>query len=240
LALCAALGAFGLAGAARADTVDLTYLGNGNGRVVHVALGAQSWDVFAGRLVHGASAGSGLMSGTPSSIVTFCVDLLQAHATTASPYTVSSVATLSGNMGATNLGFGKQQAIYDIYQAAAGREFTLGLDYATAFQVALWEVVYDYNATLPNHGLNASSGNFHATAPGQNSLSASITDKVQYLLGSVGIGADAHGLIGLRSGPYQDQLFAPESEIVPLPLAIWPAIGGLGLVAVIRWRRRLA
>src|SRR5579862_160842 len=216
LTLCLALGGFGAVGTARADTVDLSYVGNGNGRVVDVSIGTQSWDVFAGRLIHHASQGTGPMSGAPSNIVTFCVDLLQAHATTASPYTLSSVATLSGNTGLTNLGYGKQQAIYDIYQAAAGRELTLGLDYATAFQVALWEVVYDYSATLPNHGLDVATGTFRATAPGQSSLSASVLEKVEFLLGSVGVGAGAQGLIGLRSGPYQDQLYSPET--VPLPL----------------------
>jgi len=237
--LCLAAVAISAPATARADTVDLNYTGPGYGRIVHVSLGAQSWDLFAGRLDHATSAGSGQMTGLPHNIVTFCVDILQARATSPSPYTTSSVATLSGNTGLTNLGFGKQQAIYDIYQAANHREFTLGLDYATAFQVALWEIVYDYNPNLPNHGLNVASGNFRATAPGQTSLSPTITGIVQYLLSSVGSGAASHGLIGLRSGPYQDQLFAPE-QLVPLPTAAWIGMGGLGLAAAARWRRRRA
>ena len=236
----AAVGCLMLAFGARADTVDLGYVGTGYGRVVRITLGAQTRDMFAGRLIHEAAGGTGALSGLPASIVTFSVDILQSLSTAPSPYASSSLATLSGNGGATNLGYAKQQAIYDIYQAAAGRQLTLGLDYATAFQVAVWEVVYDFSPTAPNHGLNVTSGSFRATAPGQGSLSASITEKVQFLLGSVGIGATAHGLIGLRSGPYQDQLYAPESTLVPLPLAVWPAIGGLGLVAVAKYRRRRA
>src|ERR1051326_7527182 len=147
LTACTALGVLGAAGAARADTVNLNFVSSGSGRILHASLGGQSWDMFAGRLVHHASRGTGPLSGMPSSIQTFCVDPLQAPAAAASPYTTSSIATLSGNTGLTNLGFAKQQAIYDLYQAAAGRQFTLGLDYAAAFQLAVWEVVYDYSGT---------------------------------------------------------------------------------------------
>lgn len=183
-----------------------------------------------------------MFSGLPRNIVTFCVDILQTNATNPSPYAQSSVATLSGNAGMQNLGYGKQQAIYDLYQAAANRQFTLGLDYATAFQVALWEVVYDFSAALPNYGLNAASGNFRATTPGQTSLSNSITTKVQFLLSSVGSGAAQTGLFGLRSTPYQDQLYAGagDNPSIPLPPAAWQALGGLGMVALFKWRRRRA
>jgi hypothetical protein len=236
-AVCMTVAALGVTGVTRADTVSLGYMGPGYGRVVHASLGAQCWDIFAGRLMHSTSGGTGQMAGTPQSIATFCVDILQARTTGPSPYTTSSIATLSGNTGLTNLGFAKQQAIYDLYQAAGRREFTAGLDYATAFQVAIWEVVYDYNPSLPNHGLNAANGNFRATAPGQSTLSISVAGTVQYLLGSVGIGAASNGLIGLRSADYQDQLFAPDS-LVPVPAAAWMGMCGLGLVGVQSWRRR--
>jgi hypothetical protein len=239
-ALSAAIGAFGALGAARADTVNLNYLGAGSGRIVHATLGTQSWDVFAGRLLHHTAGGTGGLTGLPTTITTFCVDLLQAHTSAPSTYGTSSIATLSGNTGLTNLGFAKQQAIYDIYQAAGNHQFTAGLDYATAFQVAIWEVVYDYSATLPNHGLSVTGGVFRATAPGLSSLSASISDKVQFLLGSVGVGASSHGLVGLRSSAYQDQLFVTDGPAVPLPVATWPAIVGLVLVALTQWRRRRA
>lgn len=225
---------------AHADTVNLDYMGQGNGRVVHVVLGSQQRDVFAGRLIHDAEGGTGTLAGVRGPIITFCVDLLESRSPTATPYSSSSIATLSGNTGLTNLGFAKQQAIADLYTAAAERQFTLGLDYATAFQVALWEVVYDYNASLPNHGLDVGSGNFRATMPGQAGLSVSITEKVAYLLGSVGA---AHGtqphLAGLKSPGYQDQLFdfAP-GPVVPLPRAGWLGAAGLGILGLLRGVRR--
>src|SRR5437762_218676 len=114
------LAGLGAACAAQADTVDMAYLSCGNGRTVHASLGAQSWDVFAGRLNHETSAGTGSLAGLPSSIVTFCAEILQNQASAPSTYSLSSVATLSGNTGITSLGFAKQQAIYDLYAAAAG------------------------------------------------------------------------------------------------------------------------
>jgi hypothetical protein len=237
LSACAALVAAGATGAAQADTVNLNYTGAGSGRMVRASLGAQSWNVFAGRLIHNTAGGTAGLAGLPSSISTFCVDILQGQASAPSSYSSSSIATLSGNTGLTNLGFAKQQAIYDLYQAANGRQFTGNLDHAAAFQLALWEVVYDYSATLPGHGLNLIGGNFRATSAGQITLSAAVTVELNYLLASVGIGASSHGLVGFRSGPYQDQLYA-DPVLVPLPLAVWPALGGLGLVAVKHWRRR--
>jgi len=232
--------AAGAAATARADTVNLTYAGPSYGRVVRVSLGTQSWDSFAGRLVHTASSGNGQMAGPSRNIVTFCVDMLQGHASSPSAYsTAGGVAGLSGNAGQTSLGYGKQQAIYDLYQAAGNRQFTAGQDCAAAFQVALWEVVYDYNANQPHHGLNVTSGNFRAVTPGQSALTPSINGAVQYLLNAVGINAAAHGLVGLRSSQFQDQLYAG-TDLVPLPGAAWIGMGGLGLIGVVRARRRRA
>jgi hypothetical protein len=237
-ARCLAIVAICAAGTASADTVNLSYAGTGNGRMLHIWLGAQERDTFAGRLLHDATGGTGSLAGLPATAVTFCVDLLQNQATSPSAYTLSSVATLSGNAGRTNLGYAKQQAIYDIYAAAAGRQFTLGLDYATAFQVALWEIVYDYNPSAPGYGLSNSGGTFRAAMAGQTALSPSIADKVSFLLGSVGLNAAAPtGLKGLRSAGFQDQLF-DFGATVPLPRGIWIGLATLSGIGLTRRCRR--
>jgi len=236
--VCAAIGAFSVAGAARADDLNLTFAGHGAGQTVQASLGNQSWNVFAGRLLHNTSGGTGALASAPVGITTFCVDILQAHATGPTMYNSSSVALLSGNTGLTNLGGGKQQAIYDLYQAADNLQFTAFSGFAAAFQIAVWEVVYDYSTTLPNHGLSVTGGNFRASAPGQSGLSAALAAKVQMLLGHVGTGATAGGLMGLRSGSFQDQLFVGQTPLVPVPHAVWVGLSGLGLAAGLQWRRR--
>ena len=236
IATLVTLGAWGVV---RADTVNLTYMGTGSGRLVHVVLGTQQWDTFAGRLIHHTSSGTGGLSSLPSSIVTFCADLLQTQTRTPAAYASSPVAMLSGNGGSTNLGYAKQAAIRDLYAAAAGRQLTLGLDYACAFQVAVWEVVYDYNASLPGHGLSETSGRFRATGPGGVALSASIRDKIRFLLSAVGAGARADGLMGLKSGPFQDQLYM-NAAVVPIPAAAWMGLSGLGLAALVVRRKSRA
>lgn len=238
VAACIALASLCVAAPAPAGTINLTYMGAGNGRIIRASVGSMSWDVFAGRLLHRRVGSAPEMPGAPSILTTFSADILQDAANVPGTFNTSSLALLSGNTGLTNLGFGKQQAIYDLYQAAGNRQFTAGLDYATAFQVAIWEVVYDYSPSSPNHGLNERTGTFRATAPGQTSLSASIQEKVRFLLSSVGNGAAQQGLVGLRSGQFLDQIYSADSILVPVHSAAWLGLGGLGLTALARWRWR--
>jgi hypothetical protein len=234
------LASLSVAAAASADVVDMARIGYGNGRMVTATLGSQKMTVFAGRILHQTSDGTGSLANLPSNIVTFCAEILQGQADAPTPYTLSSVATLSGNTGLTNLGLAKQQAIYDLYAAAAGRQFTLGLDYACAFQIAVWEVIYDYNtAPRGSDALSVTSGNFQVALADGSPLTASISDKISFLLGSVGSHSSQGGVIGFHSTAFQDQLYENDTDtIVPLPHGVWAGMAGLALAGAARLRRR--
>ena len=215
---------------AKADTVNMQYMGTGNGRVVRISINSMSKNVFAGRLQHNAV----WSNGSHSSIVTFSTDLFQSVSSASmSPYSRTSAALLSGNGGYTNLGYARQQAIKDVFAAAAGRQYTLGHDYATAFQVALWEIVYDYNPNTSNHNLDIANGVFRAKQIDGTSLSASIREKVAALFAAVGANANLQTLMAFKSTGFGDQL-----TVVPLPPTAWLALGGLGLVAAGRRLRK--
>jgi hypothetical protein len=210
---------------ARAETVNLQYMGTGNGRMVRASVSTQTFNVFAGRLKHNAH----WAGGSNSSVVTFSTDLFQAASTSMTPFIKTTVAQLSGNAGTTNLGMAKMQAVHNIFAAANHRQFTLGHDYATAFQVALWEIVYDYNPASPNFGLNIGNGTFRAAQVDGSLLSASIREKIAALFSAVGTNASGQGVLGFRSAGFGDQI-----TVVPLPPGAWLAAGGLGLAALRR------
>ena len=139
----------------------------------------------------------------------------------------------------SQVGFARQQAIFDVFHAAAGRQYTATIDDATAFQLAIWEVVYNFSATAPNHGLSLTSGSFTVTMPGGAALSSSIMQKVNALFAAIGSNSAGTNILGLQSGQFQDQLFNTVlGPLVPIPASFWPGMAGLGMAALVTWRKK--
>lgn len=209
--------------AVQAESVNLMLTSTGNGRIVRATIGSTNFTVFAGRLNHAVNG------NLANQMVTFRTDILQGCSAASSSFTRTQLAQLSGNGGATNVGYAKAQAIADIVAAAAGRQLTLGHDYATAFQVAVWEIVYDFNGNVPGRNLNIAGGTFKAASQDGSALSASIMEKVSFLLGSIGTNASGQYIRSYRSVGFADQF-----SVVPIPTSAYLGLAGLGLAAVIR------
>jgi hypothetical protein len=156
----------------------------------------------------------------------FCADFFQDVALgndyTYNPVPFAQLPDVAGN--ATKVA--KIQELFDrFYDVATDAEK------GGAFQLALWEILYDPETT------DLSSGNFTAIGPG-NPSSIGVAQGWLNLIGDSSIAdpAQKYTLTGLLSGTNQDQI-VPTADPVPAPAGVvLLAIGAAGLIA----RRRFA
>jgi hypothetical protein len=218
------------AGSAAADTVRMEFEGVGSGRNVRVSLGSNTINCFAGQLVHSFSNGTGAAAGLTGNLTTFCSDLTQSVTSSGSTYTVTGIQNLPGS---DPMGSARAQAIYDMYAAAGGSQMGSDADMAAAFQLAIWEVVYDYNPA-DGGSLNLAAGDLRAKSSLGTTLSSSILSRVSFLFGAIGSNALQAGLMGFRNGSFQDQIL--QVQLVPVPLAAVAGLLGLGVAGYMRKR----
>ena len=112
----------------------------------------------------------------------------------------------------------------------AGRNSSPPLhDFAAAFQLAVWEIITDYNPA-DQFALGITTGNFRATRTDGNPLSSGVMNHLTSLFAAVGAGHNPDTLLGLRSTTHQDQ-------IIPVPAPGSAALAGLGLLCLAGRRR---
>lgn len=219
-----------LGSAAMADTVDAKFTGTAKGSNVTITVGASSKNVFAGQLKHTFANGTGLGAAISGDMVTYCADINQYVTSTFKTFNVTQIANLSD---ASPMGIAKANAIAGLYAFAGGGQVlsTASNDLATAFQLAVWEIITDYSPEDGGASLNITGGNFKATKTDGSALSAGIMTHLSALLANIG-GPLPEGisLYGVSSSSAQDQ-------IVMVPSAGTASLAGLGLLCVARRRR---
>lgn len=231
------------------NTVDVRHVANVRGRNVLVSLEYSPGMVFeatlfAGQLLEEFSNGMGtgtILSG--KQLVTFCSEVTEGFAPVAQTYDLVGVPDLPDtDLGPGPMGAARAQEIYDLYAAANGAQFAstnnnTNNNFAAAFQLAMWEIVYDYNGALPNGNLDLSAGLFRYNG-NQDVLRTLANGLFTQILA---ITSPMQGLGGLLNEMWQDQIFVcPDGTcdmtMVPLPTAA--GLAGLGLIAVGVRRRR--
>lgn len=214
-----------LSAPAMADTVTVKFTGTNKGGSVKAAYDSVTSNVFAGQLKHTLSSPSGpAAAGLSGNFLTFCVELNQ---NTTSSNTVYTVSTLAARLGAA-----KADAIAGLF-ASTGLAPILGTasnDLAQAAQLAIWEIVEDYDGTPGSLSLTA--GDFRATKTDGSPLTAGITGLASSMLSGVETPAlSSLSFLVLTNSSKQDQLV-----VIPAPGAAAVVVGG-GL-ALLRRRRR--
>lgn len=221
------------AGAVHADTIDVRFLGTGRGSNVRITHAGGTSNVFSGQLRHTLTNGTGLGATLHGDWVTFCADLNQRVTSSTRTYDVVNVAQLP-DWGA--MGVARANAIRDMYAFANGSQLlsTASNNLAAAFQLAVWEVVTDYNPVVGTASLSLATGAFRATKTDGSAFSSTLMSHVNSFFGSIGVapaGGGGVNILGLRSGTAQDQ-------IVPIPAPGVFALTSLGCVCLAGRRRR--
>lgn len=222
--ICATAGALAIAGFASADQVDMAFTGAGAGAWVTVVSPGYNGDLYAGQINVDITNSTGI--NLDGSWITFCSDLYQAVNDNFSTYDVLNLQDIPNG---SPMGAMKAQAIKEMYYAAAGQQYTNDNDFAGAFQLAIWEIVYDYSGG-PKTAANMYDGLFQATNTDSSPLNGAMTAALNYLFGAIGSGNRAQ-LLGLGSADWQDQIIE-----VPGPGVL--SLGGLSLLLAGRGRRR--
>ncbi|MFO0783616.1 MAG: hypothetical protein U0636_08015 [Phycisphaerales bacterium] len=221
---CVSIGALALTSLATADFVDLQFTGVGAGQMVKVTSPSRNGDVFAGQILFTLTNSTGI--NLDGNWILYCCDLGQTVSGSTNTYEVLPVSSVpvNGPMGAI-----KAAAIGDLYAAAGGNQYTNDNDFATAFQLAIWEVVTDYVGG-PASLADITSGSFQATMTDSSPLSAGIAGYLSFLLNAIGTTNGAN-VLGLGNEGLQDQLIE-----VPGPGVL--AAGAIGAVLSGARRRR--
>lgn len=168
--------------------------------------------------------GTPLNSNFPANVTTFCVELNQGFPTPSSTYTVDALGAKVNAATATAI-----TKLYGNHYDSAWNSTSFGGSAAsTAFQIALWELVYD------GPGSTLGSGNFRYNG----STTSASTLAASWLAGLASESTAAfttkfgsQQLVWLSNGSKQDQLTLKDSPqgAVPAPPSI--VLAGLALVS---------
>ncbi|MBL8763518.1 MAG: hypothetical protein JNM07_04530 [Phycisphaerae bacterium] len=219
---------------ARAGFIDAAYTGVAAGRNVSLTVGASTFDTFAGQIGFTLSNGSGDAATLNGSRLMFCADPYQRVSSSSQRYERLPIESLPVSSGVPTMGGSKAQALRDIYAGTSAAAFQAGAsaDAAAAFQIAIWEIIVDYDPVVGPSSIDPASGALRARSSGSNQLASSITAQFDLLRALIGRNLAAAGLVGLGNPSYQDQVMQ-----IPSPGSVALLLGA-GLSAIVPRRGR--
>lgn len=233
----AAAAALALTTPAMAGTVDVDFLGIGLGRGVKVDYFGSTKNVFAGQLRHNFSNGTGDASQLSGDHITFCTELSQYVSKNSSEFELVDLGDAPNSPGP--MGSDKAEAVSEIWAGADGAQFATDAtshnrNFAAAFQIAIWEIVTDFDGTPSS--LDVEGGNLKVTRTDGNQLSSGITSILGDLFNVIGSGNGIDSLFAVSSGNFQDQLV--QLNMIPLPSGLMMGVFGLAGLGLIGRRAR--
>jgi hypothetical protein len=218
-------------GTAVADIVDVRFTGTGLGRNVRTSYLGNSHNVFAGQLYHEFADGTGEAASLEGPLITYCSELTEYVTSSTRPYDLSPLPLAPNS---DPMGEDAAQALTDIWTFAGGQQLLTqntneNRDFAAAFQIAVWEIVHDYDGSLMS--LDVTAGDLTVTKTNGQQLGSNIADHLGDLFGAVGSNSSFSELRVVTRAGAQDQVV-----MVPTPGAL--ALCVIAFVPLVGSRRR--
>ncbi len=218
-----------VAGTAAATDVQLRFLETGAGRNVSVTLNGDTNTFFAGQLIHEVQTSSAPTLSVDGRITTFCVEIEERTNGSFDTFAVSVLddQVIPAAVGAT--GSARTQAALDVADAfyAIAADAAATNNEAAAFQLLLWEIVYDYDPTAGLSSIDPTTGNLTLARGNGDPLWSAVDSLIDTFSAAIGSNSTSRAFSLLTNNGKQDQ-------IVPTP----GSIALLGLVGLTAARRR--
>lgn len=223
----------GATAAASADTVSLQLTGQGPGRNVTTVVGGSSSTSFAGAWNCTLSGGTGSAAGVSGTYPIFAAGIGPAPTSRRSTWTFAALNTVPDS-GDPTLNAGRTQAIHNLFASPLAQQAAIDAQSAAAFQMAIWEVAYDY---IPGQAasLDLSAGNLRILGSDGSALDSGMVARVSEALSTIGDGLGPQpGLTQLTNIGGSELLVV----VAPIPPAAATGLAGIALAWAARRRVR--
>ncbi len=218
------------AAAATADSVEMRFIDSGPSRVLTVEVDGEQSRLRVGQLNHEILSRSGPTAPRVGLLTTYCVDVTEWVTRQSETYHVSDLTDAPVVAGSDGMSQEAADAIGRLYAHADGRQFESDRNFSAAFQLAIWEVVADFDGSTD--GLDVDDGEFRAW--GLNSGTRNHLVSLLDVAGDDSLRVNRR-LRALTNDGAQDQIF---EVVIPLPTTGAMAAVGLAGAGLMARRRR--
>lgn len=225
LALCAIVAPSALAG-----SIDAAFLGTQQGLNVKVNLSGGVRDVFSGQITYALSNGTDECADLSGTFVTFCSELTEFVSGSTLGYSCVEIpATPFDN--ASPFSVERTQAVANLLAAYGDTAIsTTDATFASAFQITVWELIYDFNPGTGVSSIDPTSGSLIVTNTDTSSLASGVSSYISTFAAAAMTSGSQNALFSIRNSGAQDQIL-----LIPAPGSV--ALLGLAGLATLRRRR---
>ncbi len=218
---------------AMAQSVMMKFNGTGTGSNVRVTFGTTTSDVFVGQLKHSITGPTNTDPRLNGNFVTYCIDLSQVVSSQNRSFDVVQLNSAPSILGDKAM---RASALESLFANVGNAPlmWNTSNDYAAAFQLAIWEIINDFDSSKTNAGLDITGGEFTARRTNNSALTSGMMNNLNTFLGFARAGTSmpqSNSLLGIASATNQDQV-----TMIPTPAAA--ALAGLGMGLIAARRRR--